>query len=248
MGLKKKIAVSWSGGKDAALALHHVIHDGEVEVVNLHCVINSETRRVGLHGVRESLIQRQADLIGIPLVKAYLQSDSSNQSYEALVSRLYRSFHDQGITHILFGDIFLEELKAYREGLLREAVVEPLFPLWKKSSRPCVEMVVREGFQTVVCAANEVSYQSGLLGKVIDVGLLQRLPETIDPSGENGEFHTFVFNAPYFKTAVDFTMGRVTSETYDLKTSDSDNTSANIKFYFQDLLPSIKDLNASNKS
>jgi uncharacterized protein (TIGR00290 family) len=248
MGSKKKIAVSWSGGKDAALALHHVLHDSEVEVKNLHCVINEEGVRVGLHGVRESLIQQQADEIGIPLVKAYLKSDSSNQSYEALVSELYRSFRDQGITHVLFGDIFLDELKAYREKLLGEAGVEPLFPLWKKPSRLCVESVIKEGFQTVVCAANEACYQSGILGKVIDDNLLQRLPRGVDPSGENGEFHTFVFNAPYFKNSVDFSLGRITSEVYNLKTSDADGTPAKVTFYFQDLLPTMKDLKASNKS
>jgi uncharacterized protein (TIGR00290 family) len=248
MGSRKKITASWSGGKDAALALHHIIKSGEFDVENLHCVINKETGRVGLHGVRESLIQRQADAIGVPLVKSYLAPDLSNQSYEKLVLETYQSFRDQGITHILFGDIFLEDLRVYREGLLRKTGLIPVFPLWKKSSEWCVKTVITEGFRTIICAANETCFTSGILGKTIDHDLIRMLPESIDPSGENGEFHTFVFDAPYFETAIAVERGEITNQSYELKTSGSGDGPAKMNFYFQDLLLSMKDLKASNNN
>ncbi len=246
MGSRKKITVSWSGGKDAALALDHVFNSNEFEVVSLHCIITSETGRVGLHGVREQLIDEQARAIGIPLVKSYLTQDASNHAYEEMVSGLYRSFHDEGITHILFGDILLEDLKTYREALLRKADLEPMFPLWGRSSRACVEAVVERGFRTIICAANETCYTHGFLGRIIDADVIRQLPGGVDASGENGEFHTFVFDAPYFKSAVAFSLGEVTSQTYTVNTINLLNDAGTVRFYFQDLLPSMKDLNASN--
>lgn len=248
MDSKKKITISWSGGKDAALALLHIFSSNDFEVVNLHCIINKETRRVGLHGVREQLIEEQARAIGIPIVKSYLPVDSSNQGYEALVFDLYRSFREQGISHILFGDIFLEDLKSYREALLRKVGLQPVFPLWGQASGACVEAVVQNNFRTIICAANEVCYANGLLGKVIDVDLIRKFPGGIDPSGENGEFHTFVFEAPYFKSAVGFSLGEVTSQVYQVNATNGDDNSGSVRFYFQDLLPSMNDLNASNNN
>lgn len=248
MDSKKKITVSWSGGKDAALALFHIFNSNEFEVANLHCVINKETGRVGLHGVREQLIEEQARAIGIPLVKSYLPSDSSNHVYEGLMSNLYRSFQNEGITHILFGDIFLEDLKLYREALLRKVGLQPVFPLWRQASRACVEAVVENDFRTIICATNEACYTKGFLGKVIDVDLIRKLPEGVDPGGENGEFHTFVFEAPYFKSAVRFSLGEITSQVYQMNATNVAEDPGSVRFYFQDLLPSMNDLNASNNN
>lgn len=237
MGSKKRITISWSGGKDVALALHTIINNEEYLVENLHCIINKETARVGLHGVRESLIEKQADTIGIPLVKEYLETAGSNKAYEALVKRLYTSFRDQGITHILFGDIFLEDLKKYREELLHDIGLEPVFPLWGRSSAECVRDVIGKGFQAIACATNEACYANGLLGHAIDTGFLKQLPVGTDPSGENGEFHTFVFAAPYFTKPIRFSLGEISDQTYTIDTSSSDGVKEKIKFYFQDLLP-----------
>ena len=241
------MAVSWSGGKDVALALHYVLRSGEFEIENLHCVIGEATRRVGLHGVRESLIQQQGEAIGVPLVKSYLGNESSNRAYEELMGEAYASFRERGITHILFGDIFLEDLKAYREDLLRRSGLTPVFPLWKRSSEWCANAAIIEGVRAIVCAANEACFSRGLLGRNVDNHFLQALPSGLDPAGENGEFHTFVFDAPYFRHPIGFSLGEITSQSYECKTMNDDGT-ADIHFYFQDLLSSIKDLNASNIS
>lgn len=233
-----KITISWSGGKDSAFALYGLLQSRKFEVVHIHTVIDSDTRRVGLHGVREEMIEAQAVQLGLSLVKGSLKSSGSGSAYEELVRGMYRSFREEGITHILFGDIFLEDLRSYREGLLQESGLIPVYPLWKKDSHALVKEFVGAGFKTIVCAANERCYEAGMLGKTIDQDLLERLPGDVDPCGENGEFHTFVSEGPIFRKQVPVTLGEVVSRSYEYAVMENgQETRKKTVFYFQDLLP-----------
>jgi uncharacterized protein (TIGR00290 family) len=237
MILKKKITISWSGGKDSALALFKVIGFGEYDIQHLHTIIDSKTKRVGLHGVREELIELQAKSLQIPLVKVYLQSSEDLREYENLVKALYKRFHDEGVTHILFGDIFLEDLKFYRESLLRESGLISLYPLWQRRSEQLIFEFLAGGFKTILCSTNEKCFQANLLGKVISGKFIQLLPEGTDPCGENGEFHTFVFDGPIFKKRLSFKLGGVMSKefSYSVKVGDLIEHRKSF-FYFQELL------------
>lgn len=247
MGSRKKITISWSGGKDAALALHRLLTQGGYQVDSLHCVFSRETGRVGLHGVHESLIQQQADAIGVPLIKSYLASGAGNESYDELMLSVYQSLRDTGVSHIAFGDIFLEDIKTYRETLVQKAGLTPLFPLWNIPSEECIRSIVDEGFRVVICAANERCFNQGLMGKEINPEWMPRLPADIDPCGENGEFHTFVTDAPYFKSPVRVDLGRITTESHTFHTAGNEST-VEVISYYQDLLPATEALNASNSN
>jgi uncharacterized protein (TIGR00290 family) len=238
MATRKRITISWSGGKDSALALQRLNNNKEFEIVHLHCVIGENTRRVGLHGVREELIELQAAAIGLPLVKGYLKESESNHQYEGLVKSLYARFRDEGITHIMFGDIFLEDLKEYRERLLKESGLIPVYPLWTEKSEHLLQEFLSQGFKTVICACNDLSFHAGLLGRTIDMRFLDDVPPGIDPCGENGEFHSFVYEAPYFKRPVGFTLGdqTVREYTYQVKNGSSVEVLKST-FHFQELLP-----------
>jgi uncharacterized protein (TIGR00290 family) len=237
MILKKKITISWSGGKDSALALFKIIGSGEYDIQHLHTIIDSKTKRVGLHGVREELVELQAKSLQIPLVKVYLQSSEDLREYENLVKALYKRFHDEGVTHILFGDIFLEDLKLYRETLLKESGLIPLYPLWQERSEKLIFEFLDCGFKTILCSTNEKCFQVGLLGKVISRKFIKLLPDGTDPCGENGEFHTFVFDGPIFKKRLSFKSGGVMSReySYSVKVGDLIENRKSF-FYFQELL------------
>jgi uncharacterized protein (TIGR00290 family) len=238
MDSKKKITISWSGGKDSALALHLILEQEMFEVRHLHTVIGKSTKRVGLHGIREELIREQARQLDLPLVIRYLEDDNTHQAYEKLVLQMYQDFRDEGISHILFGDIFLEDLRAYRENLLRESGLIPVFPLWKLPSLNLLGRFIDGGFKTVICAANEMCFNADLLGRVMDKGLLQEIPPGIDPCGENGEFHTYVFDGPMFRSPVPYTLGEMVARTYDYDILENKSIKRkSTTFYFQEILP-----------
>lgn len=234
----KKATVSWSGGKDSALALHTVKLSGAYEIAHLHTVFDGETRRVGLHGVHESLVERQAASLGLPLRKLYLPASGNHAAYEQLAMAFYRRCAADGITHIVFGDIFLEDLRAFRESLLRASGLEPVFPLWRQPSPALLEEFLRLGFQTIVCAANASVFPRELLGKTIDGSFATSLPAGIDCCGENGEFHTFVYDGPGFRAPVRLKCGDVVERTYTYRRTTESGAieSAEATFGFQDLL------------
>lgn len=238
MGSGNRITISWSGGKDSTFALHSLLQSEAYDIVHIHTVIDSDTRRVGLHGVREEMIEAQSRQLGLELVKGYLKASGTGSNYEELVRGMYRTFRAQGVTHIMFGDIFLEDLRSYREELLRESGLIPVYPLWKGDSLKIVRQFVDGGFKTIVCSANETCHRVGMLGKTLDHDLLERLPAGIDPCGENGEFHTFVFDGPVFKSAVPVALGEVVQKTYEYSVvEDGQETRKTSTFYFQDILP-----------
>jgi uncharacterized protein (TIGR00290 family) len=242
MDSKKKITVSWSGGKDSAFALYKVLLSGEYDVVHLHTVISQETRRVGLHGVHESLIDLQAESMGIPLKKIYLESSEQHDAYEKLMHAFYKQCAREGTGAIVFGDIFLEDLKKYREQLLQDSKLNPIFPLWNIDSGRLIEDFVNAGFRTLICSANATLFKKEQVGQTIDAVFLQSLPPQVDPCGENGEFHTFVYEGPLFKRKIDVSLGEVIQRSYLYRKQNEDGSLTELEsaFWFQDLLPRTK--------
>jgi uncharacterized protein (TIGR00290 family) len=238
MDSKSKITVSWSGGKDSALALSRLAKLDSYQLVSLHTIVGQNTRRVGLHGVREELLMKQSDAVGVPLIIGYLPDGDEMGMYETLVKQMYRSFREQGITHIMFGDIFLEDLRAYRESLLSDSGLIPVYPLWNASSTALIHEFLEGGFRTTICSCDERCYRAGLLGKEIAEDFLDVLPADTDPCGENGEYHSFVFDGPSFARPVAYSLGETLSRHYKFSVKEGDKVEEREKqFYFVDLLP-----------
>jgi uncharacterized protein (TIGR00290 family) len=236
---KIKASISWSGGKDSAFALYKILRSGHYDVVSLHTVINEETRRVGMHGVHEDLIERQAESVGIPLQKIYLETSESHAAYEALMKLSYRIFADAGVEAVVFGDIFLEDLKKFREQLIRPSGVMPVFPLWKLDSKKMIDDFINAGFKTLICAANAKFFKPEAMGKLIDHHFVSSLPADVDACGENGEFHTFVYDGPIFKKPVVVSKGEIITKQYQYRQQNADGSFKDLQseFLFQDLLP-----------
>lgn len=231
--MKKKVSLSWSGGKDSAFALYKVLQDKHLEVVNLHTSFNSELKRVGMHGTPEALIEAQADAMGIPLHKIYIPADSSNASYETAMLDFYRQQKEAGIKAIVFGDIFLQDLKAYRDQLIARAGLEAVYPLWQQDTRQLISSFLNEGFKTAICAADAKFFGQETAGSTIDQGFIEQLPAGVDPCGERGEFHTFVYDGPLYKQPIAFEGGEVVHKSYSLGAG-SDTSPG---FWFADLKP-----------
>jgi uncharacterized protein (TIGR00290 family) len=236
---KKKVTISWSGGKDSAFALYKILLSGEYDVVSLHTIINSDTHRVGMHGVKERLIELQAEAIGIPLVKLYLDSSDNNLAFEKLSKDFYERCKLDKITDIIFGDIYLEDLKRYREDLLSGTQLAPIFPLWQSDTRQLIDDFINVGFKTLICSADASYFGKEQLGKTIDPAFVNSLPASVDPCGERGEFHTYVYDGPVFKRPVSFIPGDVVLKWYDYQKKAADNSVEKLRtaYWFQDFLP-----------
>jgi uncharacterized protein (TIGR00290 family) len=217
MDSKKKISVSWSGGKDSAFALYKLLETDQYEIVHLHTVIVSQTKRVGLHGIHENLIDEQAEVLGLKVIKLYLDSSDDHAAYEQLMQRFYKACAEENIVGIMFGDIFLEDLKAFRERLMSSAGIRGIYPLWRLNTAKLVHDFIEAGFKTIVCAANKKYFGTHDLGKTIDKDFLEKLSSETDPCGENGEFHTFVYDGPIFKRPIAFSKGAIVEKTYEYK-------------------------------
>ena len=229
--LKMPAVFNWSGGKDSTLALHYVLQQKEFDVKYLLTTLNDTFNRVSMHGVREALLLKQVHALKIPLVQVRLPEMPDMETYEReLIFQLNR-LKAEGIEHSIFGDIFLEDLKIYREKQLAKIGMKAVFPLWERNSSELIKEFITLGYKTIVVCA-----QDGLedfCGRIIDQSFLDDLPTNIDPCGENGEFHTFVFDGPLFTNPIKFKMGEKVFKTYP-----SPNDS-NVKngYWYIDLLP-----------
>ncbi len=237
---REKITISWSGGKDAALALYKIRTEGVYDVVSLHTVINFDTKRVGMHGVRENLMEQQASCLGIPLVKIYVDSAADNEAYEQAMIQFYKQCTSDKVTAVVFGDIFLEDLKSYREDLLRTSGLVGIFPLWGINTKSLLQDFLNVGFKAILCAANQAFFGVDQLN-IIDENFLASLHPLVDPCGERGEFHTFVFDGPIFKNQLPILRGEVVEKiySYDQLNSGGGVQKMETKFWFQDLLSAI---------
>ncbi|HYF70762.1 MAG TPA: diphthine--ammonia ligase [Ohtaekwangia sp.] len=235
MDIKKKVTVSWSGGKDAALALYK-IKAQQFEVVSLHTLIDAETKRVGMHGVHEQLIDMQAEQIGIPLEKLYMHRSGTQEEYQNTMEAYYRDCKCREIDGVVFGDIFLEDLKLYRENLLAPFDLLAIYPLWKKETSTLLSEFVSLGFKTMVCAVDERCYSNNILGQTVDENFVNKLPNQTDPCGENGEYHSFVYDGPFFEKAVQYRTGVQVEKKYSYGVVNNGKTVHRVSsFWFQEI-------------
>lgn len=205
-----RVALSWSGGKDAAWALHQLRRDPAMEVVVLLTTVTSHFMRIAMHGVRVELVRAQARAAGLPLVEIPLPWPCSNEVYQtSFLQELARCRKRWSLTHVAFGDLFLEDVRAYRETLLLGTGVQPLFPLWQRPTGALIAEMLKAGVTARIVCLNPETMPRALAGQVLDSGLIARLPPGVDPCGERGEFHTFVSAGPMLQGEVQVTSGDV---------------------------------------
>jgi uncharacterized protein (TIGR00290 family) len=228
----KRAFVGWSGGKDCTLALHKIIGEGICEPAYLLTTLSAETKRVSMHGVRRELITRQEFSLGIRGRKVYLPADTSHETYNRYMHHECLLMKQRGIGYGVFGDIFLEDLKRYREEKLAEAGIEGVFPLWQTASRKVYEEFTGLGYKAIIICVDEQKMGREFLGRTLDEQLLAELPAGVDPCGENGEFHTFAYEGPLFRQPIQFSTGETVYKTYD-----SPQGGGKAGFYFLDLVP-----------
>lgn len=236
-----KVVACWSGGKDSALALHAVTQRADIEVVGLLTTLNPEYDRISMHGVRRSMLEAQTAAIGLPGEQVFVGSAPaappgpaqpedangyttfpSNLEYEHRMRAAMEAARDRGVEAIVFGDIFLEDLRAYRERNLAGVGLRGVFPLWKRDTHALVTEFAESGFRAVTVCVDDTKLDERWVGRRIDAAFVRDLPADVDPCGENGEYHSFVFDGPIFRTPVRFTQG---------ETVHRDG------FWFHDLLP-----------
>ncbi len=206
---RPKAWMSWSSGKDSAWALHTLRSKGEVEIVGLLTSINRTAGRVAMHAVREQLLEVQATALGLPLVKVLLPSPCSNEQYESAMSKALTLAKAQEITVIAFGDLFLEDVRRYREEKLAETGIKPIFPLWSAGTSQLARDMVGAGLRAHVTCIDPKQLAPSFAGRTYDGHFLDCLPSDVDPCGERGEFHTFAYEGPMFDRPIPVVPGRV---------------------------------------
>ncbi len=234
--MKPQALFNWSSGKDSALALYKILQENQYEVSTLLTSIHEEFQRVSMHGVHVSLLEKQAESLGIPLVKMELPKEPSMEEYQKIMSNTMAEIQALGVTHSIFGDIFLEDLRKYREQQLNAIGMQAVFPLWKKDTSILIREFLDLGFKTIVTCVNGSYLDKGFAGRMIDHDFIKDLPENVDPCGENGEFHTFTFDGPIFKTPVAFEIGETVKKTYPKPKTDADKEGGEYVFWFSDLI------------
>jgi len=203
----KRILLSWSSGKDSAWCLHILRQRGEYEVAGLLTTFNAEADRVAMHAVRRELVERQAAAAGLPLWPVPLPWPCSNDQYESLMAQACAKAVAEGIEGIAFGDLFLEDVRAYREKQLKNTGLNPIFPVWGIPTRALAQEMIASGTRAKLTCVDTEKLDRSFVGREFDEALLQALPEAIDPCGERGEFHSFVYAGPMFDEPVPVTVG-----------------------------------------
>lgn len=219
-GKKEKILVSWSGGKDSAMMLYEIQKAGQYDIAALLTTVTESYERISMHGVRNRLLELQAESLGLPLCKMVIPMKANNDIYEANLRRILEQYQAEGVNSVAFGDLFLADIKEYRIKNLAKAGMTGLFPIWGRNTSDLVREFIQLGFKAVICCVDPKALPGEFAGRMIDEKFLGDLPASVDPCGENGEFHSFVFDGPLFKKPVRFSLG-------DVVLRDS--------FYFRDL-------------
>jgi uncharacterized protein (TIGR00290 family) len=223
-----KIVLSWSGGKDSSLALAALRSDARFNVVGLMTSITREYDRVSIHGVRRSLLEAQARSIGLPLFEVTLGAASSNEAYEEAFRQgvaAFRSVH-RDVRHMAFGDLFLADVRAYRERQMAAIGMTPVFPIWGRDTAQLAREFIASGYEAHLVCVDTQQLAAEFAGRAFDASLLRDLPATVDPCGENGEFHTFVSRGPIFQEPIDVDVGELVLR---------DN-----RFAYRDLIPAAR--------
>jgi uncharacterized protein (TIGR00290 family) len=201
--------VSWSGGKDSCVALHEIQKAPNIRVEALLTTVTRDFDRISMHGVRRVLLERQAESLGLPLRQIFISRGAGNDEYEQRMGETLATYRDQGINVVVFGDLFLQDIRAYRERLLARCNMTGLFPVWGRDTAQFIREFIGLGFKAVVVCVDPAQLDSAFSGRLIDENFLADLPPDVDPCGENGEFHTFVFDGPNFRKPVNFSIGEI---------------------------------------
>jgi uncharacterized protein (TIGR00290 family) len=203
----QKVVVAWSGGKDSALALYETQKEG-FEISALLTTVTEKYNRISMHGVRQALLVRQGYALGIPLTKIFIPPEPSNDVYESRMASTLETYAKQGVTTVVFGDVYLEDIRAYRENQLSKMGMKAAFPLWQKPSLDLALRFIELGFKAIITCVDSNALDGSFAGRLFDEKFLSELPSTVDPCGENGEFHSFVYNGPNFMERILYTKGK----------------------------------------
>jgi uncharacterized protein (TIGR00290 family) len=206
---RPKALLSWSSGKDSAWALHVMRQKEEYEIVGLVTTINERYDRVAMHAVRVTLLQQQSDSVGIPLWKVPIPYPCSNEQYESSMRQLLEKAKGKGISHFAFGDLFLEDIRQYREKQLANTGIFPLFPLWKIPTDQLAQEMVQSGLRAFISCVDPKQIDRSFAGRIFDESFLNDLPPSVDPCGERGEFHSFAFAGPMFRFPIQICPGEI---------------------------------------
>jgi uncharacterized protein (TIGR00290 family) len=220
------ILFCWSGGKDSAMALNTLLHQTDVEIVALLTTVTEGYERISMHGVRRELLERQAQSIGLPLHEVRIPPQCINPIYEARMEEALRVHLEKGVRKVAFGDIFLEDLRTYREKRLARVGMTALFPIWKRDTRELIRSFHAHQFRAVAVCVDSKVLDPGFAGRELDDSFFRDLPPHADPCGENGEFHTFVFDGPIFQSPIPVRTGEIVNRD---------------GFVFCDLLPGMEE-------
>jgi uncharacterized protein (TIGR00290 family) len=232
--------MNWSGGKDSSLCLHYIQQDPHYSVDCLLTSVNAVHNRISMHGVRRELLNAQAAAIGLPLQTIELPEQPGMHEYEQAMLQQVTALKNKGYTHSVFGDIFLEDLKLYREQKLQQVAIDGVFPLWKIPTSQLMDDFLRLGFKAIIVCVNERYLDKSFCGRIIDASFVRDLPPGVDVCGENGEYHSFVFDGPVFKHPIPYTKGEIVYRQYQAPQTAPDSCNPMDKasaygFYFCDL-------------
>ncbi len=209
MSTPEPILFCWSGGKDSAMALHIILQRDDVQVTALLTTVTEGYERISMHGVRRELLERQAQSIGLPLHEVRIPPQCVNPIYEARMEEALRVHYAQGVRKVAFGDIFLEDLRVYREKNLARIGMTALFPIWKRDTRELIRLFHAQRFRAIAVCVDPKVLDRRFAGRELDESFFPDLPPGVDPCGENGEFHTFVFDGPIFRSPIPVRTGDV---------------------------------------
>jgi uncharacterized protein (TIGR00290 family) len=216
------VLMSWSGGKDSCAALYEIQRSQDYRVETLLTTVTRDYDRISMHGVRRALLETQANSLGLLLYQVLISKDATNDEYEMKMAEALCEYREQGIDSVIFGDLFLEDIRAYRERFLASHNMRGLFPIWRRDTTLLIKEFIDRGFKAVVTCVDGKVLDQSFAGKIIDDAFLSSLPVGVDPCGENGEFHSFVFDGPNFARPVKFSLGELVNRG---------------PFWFRDLVP-----------
>lgn len=202
-----RVLVSWSGGKDSAMALSEALRSGNYEVVALLTTVTRDYDRISMHGVRRALLKQQAESLGLKLEEVFITKDASNAEYESSMGKVLSKYKELGVSSVVFGDIFLEDLRKYREEKLSQLNMHAIFPIWKAETNELARRFMGAGFKAVTTCVDTNVLGKEFVGREINEDFLSELPGGVNPCGENGEFHSFVYDGPLFKKPIAFSLG-----------------------------------------
>ena len=245
MSIPQKALFNWSSGKDSALSLYKTLQRRDFQIECLLTSVNTQYQRISMHGIRVELLKEQAESIGIPLKILEVPEMPTMEVYEKVMTETLTELKQNGITYSIFGDIFLEDLRSYRENQLTKIGLTGVFPIWKIPTHNLIQEFISLGFKTIVVCVNEKYLGKSFVGRVIDQDFINDLPENVDVCGENGEFHTFTSDGPIFSKPIDFKIGEIVYRKYEKPKQEgssntacdtNDETAFDFGFWYCDLI------------